>query len=114
MTGKYVGQGISSPNSFIGIGETEFIGTGFMLGNWNGFKDNERKEKTWNGEMAGISISVPIDRLTEKLKSLLKIVFNTIGEISKGAVETDTKIQYPTISTTTQQIFDEYYDKKSR
>jgi hypothetical protein len=113
MTGKYVGQGIASPNSFIGKGETDFIGTNVLLGTWNSHDDNDNI--VWQGEIAGVGISIPIkQQFTEKIKNVfLRLVFDSGGNISGGNIKTDTQINFPNISPKTKNIFDVHYDKKN-
>jgi hypothetical protein len=96
MTGKYVGQGMPSPKNFIGYGKVDFGGIGlFQLGKWVSYHDETGEEETWNGEMTGINISIPVN--IEELKGIIKSIFTVTGELSGGKIETDTQIIFPPI-----------------
>jgi hypothetical protein len=107
MTGKYVGQGIPSPGSFIDNGETDFSGASVILGEWRSITQGKIM---WRGEIAGIGMPMP-SQITEKLKALIKAIVAVGTTISKGTVDTITDIEFPVISPKTENIFKNYYDK---
>jgi hypothetical protein len=109
MTGKYVGQGIPSPNSFMGDGEIEFSGAGVVLGGWTSYYPKGNLI-SWKGEIAGVSMPMP-SQITEKLKALIKEIVAVETTISKGTVDTFTEMKFPTITPKTKSILDMYYDK---
>jgi hypothetical protein len=117
MTGKYVGKGIASPNSFIDYGETEFSGAGiFQLGKWiskdvKEEKDTKEGNVLWRGDITGIGITVPVGKIISELKGIVKIITGTAGEITGGEIRTQTEIIFPAMNLDTENIFKEYYDK---